>query len=352
MKKIKRYTVNDVAKAAGTSITTVSRVMNSSKYPVSEELRQKVMSIAAEMNYFPNAAQKKSQCPILNEIGVIIPTISNPFYASSILGIQQEIQKYGYNILLCDTSRSEEKEREYLHMLYNKHVKGVIISAVARDGQNVAYYVEKGMNVILLDQQIDGVKCDNILFDYREGARIATDYLINSGHRKIAYITAPMTKWTRREIFNGYCSALRHNADFTQEPILFEAADEQEENESTYESIIGKMLADQFIKSKCDATAVLCVNDMVAFGFIQGLEENGVKVPDNVSVIGIDDIPFSSIFIPALTTVKSFAYEMGCFAGRMLIDRANGNEPLETSLKFGPKLIERSSVKKINVASF
>jgi DNA-binding LacI/PurR family transcriptional regulator len=343
----RNYTVHDVAKLAGTSATTVSRVLSNNGYPVSEDLRKRVLETAEKLNYTPNVLAKSLKSANSTEIGVIVPTISNPFYSSAILGIQQEIQNQGYNILLCNTFRHAEKERNYLQILYNKRVNGVIVSAVAEDGNNILEFSKKGMNFVLLDQKIEGANCNNILFDSREGARIATEYLINNGHEKIALITTPLTRWTRRQILRGYSDALAEESGDSCKPVVFEASAEQEDNQFGYENSVGVAMAKQFIDSNCDATAVLCVNDMVAFGFIQELHKNGINVPQDISVMGFDDIPFASMFSPALTTIKCFAFEMGCLAGRILLDKINGKDALDANLKFEPKLIIRESVKKL-----
>ena len=347
MQTKKNYTVYDVAKLAGTSATTVSRVLNNNGYPVSDKLRKKVIKMVEKLNYSPNAVAKSLKYTSSSEIGVIVPTISNPFYSSAILGIQQQIDSHGFNILLYNTFRHVENERHYLQILYNKRVNGVILSAVAEDGCNILEFSKKGMHFVLLDQKIEGHNCNNILFDSREGARMATDYLINHGHSKVALITTPLTRWTRRQISLGYCDALSENSEIADKPIIFEATAEKEENQLIYENTVGIKFAKQFIESKCDATGVLCVNDMVAFGFIQELNKNSIKVPRDVSVIGIDDIPFASMFSPALTTIKCFAFEIGSLAGSILIDKINGNYSLDASLKIEPMLIIRDTVRKL-----
>lgn len=347
MEQKRNTTVHDIAKQAGTSATTVSRVLNNNGYPVSNSLRQKVLKVAEELNYSPNILAKSLRSESSSEIGVIIPTISNPFYASAILGIQQQLYNHGLNMLLCNTFRRPEKEREYLQILFNKRVRGVIVSAVAEDGHNIREFSKKGMDFVLLDQKIAGTVSNNILFNSREGARIATEYLLHNGHRKVALITTPLTRWTRREISRGYRDALLENRSYNIEPVIFEAVAEQEDTHFGYENLVGVQLAKQFVETRCDATAVLCVNDMVAFGFIQELHKNNIMIPRDVSVIGFDDIPFASMFSPALTTVKCFAYEMGSLAGRILVDKIKGVDTIDASLKIEPELIIRDTVRKI-----
>lgn len=349
MSSEKKTTIHDVAKEAGTSATTVSRVFNDTGYPISSELRQKVLAAAEKLNYSPSALARSLKSSSTKEIGIIVPNISNPFYAQTILGIEQAISDYNYNIILCNTFRHNEKEREYMQMLYDKRVMGAIVSAVAEKGNNVIEFTAKGMTFVLLDQKIEAANCRNINFDFREGARLATDYLLSKGHKKIALITTPITRWSRREIYSGYIETInRAAASIPIEPIVFESSAEREIDESVYENSVGRQMAQQYLEKNCDATGVLCVNDMVAFGFIQELHENNVNVPDDVSVVGFDDIPFAAMFSPALTTVRCSAMQIGQLAGRMLMDQLQGSRAVESNIKLEPLIVERRSVRDLN----
>ena len=346
----KKATIHDVAKAAGTSATTVSRVVNDTGYPITAELRQRVLAAAALLNYSPSALARSLKNSQPREIGIIVPNISNPFYAQTILGIEQAIHDHNYNIILCNTFRRNEKEREYMQMLYDKRVMGAIVSAAAENGSNVIDFTNKGMTFVLLDQKIEGSDCRNINFDFREGARLAANYLLDKGHRKTALITSPITRWSRREIYAGYLDALKNNVRFpASEPIVFESTAEREIDDTIYENSVGRQMAQQFLASHCDATGVLCVNDMVAFGFIQELHEKGISVPEDVSVIGFDDIPFAAMFSPALTTVRCSAMQIGQLAGRMLIDQLNGSQNCESNIRLEPRIVERRSVRDLTV---
>lgn len=334
---------------AGTSATTVSRVINDNGYPITAELKQKVLAAAAQLNYSPSALARNLKNSQTHEIGIIVPNISNPFYAQTILGIEQAIRDLNYNIILCNTFRRNEKEREYMQMLYDKRVMGAIVSAAAENGSNVIDFTAKGMTFVLLDQKIESTNCRNINFDFREGARLAVSYLLEKGHRKTALITTPITRWSRREIHDGYLDALRQNNRFQPaEPVIFESTAEREIDDTIYENSVGRQMAQKFLEGKCDATGVLCVNDMVAFGFIQELHEHGVSVPDDVSVIGFDDIPFAAMFSPALTTVRCSAMQIGQLAGRMLIDKLNGGHACESNIRLEPRIVERRSVRDLN----
>jgi LacI family transcriptional regulator len=340
-----KVTIYDVAKMANVSPATASRVLSGSNYPVKEALRKRVVEAAKMLNYSPNMLARSLKSNTSNDIGVIIPTISNPFYSSVILGIEKEADKRGYNLLLCNTFRDVEKEKRYLQSLYEKQVKGVIISTLG--ARNIEEYIEKGLEFVLLDQKIDNLECSFISFDCFKGAYMAVEYLIQNGHRKIAFVSSPLTKWTRKETFKGYKAALTDNGIAVEEEYFLIGSHEEEIDEEGFEFKNGKEMADEFIKRKLDATAVLAVNDMTAFGFIQQMYLHGKRVPDDISVIGFDDISFAKMFSPPLTTVQYPAYEVGRLAAMLLLDKLSGNNHSNMSVNLHPKLVIRDSVKPL-----
>lgn len=340
-----KVTIYDVAKMAKVSPATASRVLSGSAYPVKEELRKRVIEAANMLNYSPNVLARSLKNNTSNDIGVIIPTISNPFYSSVILGIENEADRKGYNLLLCNTFRDVEKEKRYLQSLYEKQVKGVIISALGSG--NIKDYMDKGLEFVLLDQRIDGLDCSFISFDCFKGAYMAVEYLVCNGHRRIAFISSPLTKWTRNETFKGYTAALADSGIDVQEEYLLIGSNEEEVDEEGFEFKNGKQMADEFMRRKLDATAVLAVNDMTAFGFIQQMHLHGKKVPEDISVIGFDDISFARMFSPPLTTIQYPAYEVGRLAALLLLDKLTGNNHSSMSVNLHPKLIIRDSVRPL-----
>lgn len=352
--KGKRATITDVAKMAGTSVTTVSRVLGDTNYPVSDELRKKVKDAANAVNYVPNALARslKSSVSTFHDIGIVIPNISNHFYLQTILSIDHIAFEHKYNIILCNTMRSVEREREYLRMLYERQVRGVILSSVDSDSRVIQEYIEKGMFFVLLDQYIENANCAGISFDSRKGAIMAVKHLVSQGHKKIALATTPITRWTRKEVFKGYKEALGISGIGYSEDLLYVSSRELDNNDNDYELASGRALAKQFMENGHGATAVLCINDMVAFGFIQALHQHGIRVPDDVSVVGFDDIPFAETFIPPLTTVRYPSDETGRLAAMMLFSGIeSGGESLTLGMNLAPRLIVRDTVKDLRTQS-
>lgn len=349
-RKGKKSTITDVAKLAGTSVTTVSRVLNDVDYPVSNELRQKVKEAAEMVNYVPNAIARslKGNTNTFQDVGIVIPNVSNPFYLQTLLGINRVSFDNRFNLILCNTMRLVEKEREFLRMLYERNVGGVIISSIDNDSNVIQEYIRKGMKFVLLDQRMDIANCSCINFDSAKGAEMAVQYLISQGHRNIAFATTPITRWTRKEIFRGYKEALQSANIIYSEELLYVSGRELDNDESDYELSSGRVLAKQFIENRHGATAVLCINDMVAFGFIQTLYEHGIKVPEDVSVVGFDDIPFAETFIPPLTTVRYPSNETGRLAAMMLFDNMQSdNGSLALDMNLVPRLMVRGTVRPL-----
>ena len=261
------------------------------------------------------------------------------------LGVGDVLVKQGYHLTLCNTVRSSSQERAFLRQLYDKGVKGVILSSVDENADTIGEYARKGMKFVLLDQKISRLECSGISFDSREGARIATQYLIDCGHQNIAFATLPMNRWTRMEMYKGYQNALRTAGLPLSRKLVYERRPEEVPNYSNLELEAGCMIAKEFLKCSCPATAIVCINDMLAIGIIRTLMQNGVKVPEDVSVVGFDDIPFASIFMPALTTVHCSAVEMGRLASLMLLDSfENEMQEAPVSMRLAPTLVVRDTV--------
>ncbi len=346
---MKKVTITDIAKQAQTSPTTVSRVLNNTEYPVSVELRERILSAVRELGYVVGSPVRKKSGTEHRDIGVIMPNITNVFYPQTVLGIESVIADSGYNILLFNTLRSKKREQECLQLLYERQVKGVIISAVDNTIDNLSKYLSSGMKFVLLDQLIeDGSGCPSLNFDSRRGARMAIKHLAARGHKRIAFATTPLTRWTREETFKGYKEALAI-ADIDFDPsLVFVASQEHEGMSSNYEVEVGKKLALEFYSKGCPATAILCVNDMVAFGVIKELSNLGVRIPTDVSIIGFDDIPLAEVFIPSLTTVRYPAYDTGKLAAMLLLDNINSSlGPFSLNMKMDPVFVERCTVRDL-----
>ena len=344
----KKPTIYDIAEEVGFSTATVSRVLSNSSYPVKEQTRNKILETARKLNYEPNIIGRMLKKNESMDIGVIIPTISNPFYPQIVLGIEQEARSRGYNILLCNSLRDSVTEQKYIETLYRKQVKGIIISSIGENRRYLERLRKQGIVIVAIDQEIEGFECNKVVFDYVKGGEIATDYLILQGHTNIAFLTSPLTRKSRKDVFEGYkLSLLKNNISLNENNIIVSDKEEECEN-STYEFRNGRWLAKRFLERNTGSTAVFVGNDMTAFGVIQEFTENGIKVPDDISVVGFDNIEISSMINPLLTTVNQPAYETGKLACQMLFDSFEGKEDANRTVILEPFLVIRKSVALLN----
>ncbi|MCZ8512169.1 LacI family DNA-binding transcriptional regulator [Paenibacillus filicis] len=343
----KRVTIYDIAKAVDVSVATVSRVLSNSSYPVSPELKRKIKAAAKELGYRPNMIGRQLKTNNSMTIGVIIPSISNPFYANVVLGIEEIARRSGYHVLLCNSQHSPELEAEYLQTLFDKQVKGIIISSISEQKDLINEYISKGLIVISIDQTIDNPDVYQIGFDYKKGGYLATKYLIENGHRKIAYVTAPMNRPSRHDIFKGYQEALLESGITLQEGWLQESAlDDIEYQGNAYEFRNGRELVRKLLDLDDRPTAILACNDLTALGIINELHFQGVEVPNQISVIGFDNIELSQMVVPSLTTIDHPKLEMGRFACNLLLDMVNSKPIALKEIILQPKLIIRNSTSR------
>lgn len=347
-KAAKRVTIYDVAKAAGTSTATVSRVLSKSDYPISNEIRKKVIETARKLNYTPNLVGRMLKKSESKDIGVIIPNISNPFYPMLVLGIETEAYKQGYNILLCNSFRSAANEKKYIESMYQKQVRGIILSTIRKEYGFLKKLCDNGLKIVGFDQNIEGLQCNKIGFDFIRGGIMAVDYLVSMGHTRIAFATSPLIRRSRKEIFEGYKLGLMKNKIKFSEDLVYVLEREKEVENGTYEFTSGVALAAKCIESENRPTAIFAVNDITAMGIIHGLISRGIKVPDDISVVGYDNIEFSAMSNPPLTTIDQPAFETGRLACKTLIESMKEKDSNYISITLEPTLIERKSVKKIN----
>ncbi len=342
----KRLTIRDVADVAHVSIATVSRALNSSDYPMNAALRERVQAVAEELGYHPNLAAQLMRKDRSRDVGLIIPNISNPFYLQALNGINAVVSEKDYMFILCNTERSPLKEQEYLKQLYQRQSLGAIISSIDTSPDTINQYVEKGMKIVLLDQQISGAKCPVISFDSRGSGKLAVNYLIKLGHEKIVFATTPLSRWTRQEIYFGYQEALTSAGFSVDENYLYVADPSDDTYGNDVELNAGTIIAKKFLEDRCDASAIVCINDMVAFGVIQTLLQNGLRIPEDISVIGFDDIPFAGIYTPSLTTIRYPSEQAGRLAAMMLVDSISSNKGLDAlEMHLAPQLVIRQTTR-------
>jgi LacI family transcriptional regulator len=329
--------IQDVAARAKVSIATVSRVLNESNHKVRPQTRARVLAAVRKLNYRPNALARGLLMKRTMTIGVIIPDISNPYYAEIVRGIQDVADEKGYNILLQNTDRKQARIIKSIHLLREKIVDGVIFSGgIIHEFATLAALNELKERVVVIGRH--EVNFPAALVDNIGGATEAIQHLIDLGHRKIAFIGGPKNSTTMIDRFKGYECALAQNGYPLKNNRL-------KWGDLTPES--GHTAAKALLRQKDRPTAILAGNDMMAFGSLHAARMLGLTVPDDVAVVGFDDVPLCGFIQPALTTVAIPRYGLGAGAMQMLIDLISGSV-FDRIRWFKTRLMARESTLKQN----
>ena len=339
----KRATIIEIARLANTSTATVSRVLNGSDYPVSDELRESVKRAAEEVGYVPNAFGQSLKNGKTKDIGVIIPNFTNPFYMQMISGIEKVCRDRGYNPIICSSNNSEDQELANIALLRQKCVEGLIISSIHKTPLEIQAALSMHKNVVLFDQETTLPDCDYVSFDFENGGYMAVNYLLKKGHRNIAFLTAPLERrGSRRALYQGCQRAIREWSGPATCTLVVEDVAVDDYTRWEYEN--GRQLASRFLQLKDRPTAVFVYNDITAIGVMSQLMKQGLQLPQDVSVVGFDNIIMSEFANPPLTTICQPAAETGSMAAQMIIDKIEGFRSSNCRINLTPQLIERESV--------
>lgn len=327
-------TIYDIAKKANVSISTVSRVFNGSA-SVSKKTAKKVQKIIDEMNYVPNAIARSLVRQTSKTIGLIMSDVTNPFFTDVIDGIENILSDHGFTSFMCDTRYSHEKENRYISQMLEKRVDGIIIfSAYASDTD----LIERTKNIIpLVSVQSTFSEVDCVNTTDENGAFEAVDYLIRQGHKKIAFLVYDYNNSTISDRLKGYLKAHKlHNIPVNKELVIT----------SKYAANSGYHMTRQLLDKCPDVTAIFAYNDVIASSAYMAIKERGLKIPEDISIMGYDDIEMASMISPKLTTVSQPFYEIGKNAAELLLKRIKENRGYTPQKIILPtKLVIRDSVK-------
>lgn len=338
--------IKEVADLAKVSTTTVSHVINNTRY-VSDELVERVNKAMEELNYHPNSLARGLRSGKTKTIGLVIPDISNQFFAEISRKIEDKGFEYDYSVILCDTDDDVEKENRYIDVLIAKQVDGIIFISAGGDSVNLNKIIDMDISIVVIDRDIQLAKTDIVLVDNSVGGYEATGYLIELGHRRIACITGSSPTTPSAQRVAGYKKALQKNG-IALDPCLIVPGD--------YHFNSGYKAMQELLSLSDPPTAVFACNDMMALGAIQAANEKGMKIPEDISVIGFDNIPFSQTVFPTLTTVAQPINDMAELAVDLLIEKIRLNSQRKRTIKEPPKycrkvlktkLLKRNSCREI-----
>lgn len=329
-------TIKDVAKAAGVSVATVSRVLNNSA-TVSTTATEQVNKAIKELGYSPNFLGRNLRKCETNVILAIIPSTEHTFYSDIVRGMQNAASEQGYDILLSTSNSMLNIEMRMLNMLFNRTVDAAILLGTQIDAStlndlNSKYYIA------LCCERVEGANVLTVTVDDEGGAYTAVKNFISLGHTKIAMVSTAGTALSSKDREKGYIRALRESNIPINEDYIFRGS---------YDYTDGAKAFDYFMKLPDPPTAVFCISDLLAVGTIKRALTTGYKVGEDISVCGFDNIQLSSLYTPGITTVEQPCYEIGRTVVTELISNINHAKRQSRHFKLDYKLIQRNSVGKI-----
>lgn len=330
-------TIYDVASLAHVSVTTISKILNHKDYDISAQTKQRVLNIIKEIDFVPCGLARSLVTKKTNTIGLMIPSITNQYFAEIARGVENGANSFGYNVIFCNTDEDNKKEREYFQLLQERSPDGIIMVPIQESEKLVTEEFKLDIPFMLLDRTYDDMDKNSycVKFDNIKGGYTATKYLIKKGHRKIGIVTGSTKSKQSNDRLKGYKNAL-FDADIEIDPSLV--------YNGSFDYKSGIYAAEYFLKK--NITAIFSTNDTMAFGIYKVFRENNIKIPGDISVVGYDNIPICNMLDPGLTTIAQPKLEMGRVAAENIIHLIN-KEGCDHDVMFGPKLIERESVKEI-----
>ncbi len=326
-----RVTIADVAREAGVSMMTVSRAVNN-KEGLSEETRERILEIVDRLGYRPNTIARGLVTKRTGTLGLVVPDNANPFFSELARGVEHAAYAEGYNVFLCNTEEDKDRELAVLYSLSEKLVDGVIVcSSRLPDDELEEALAFHNVNV-LINRMLHGhstvLRVDDV-----KGGRIAVNHLIQSGRQTIGYLAGPENSFSGQQRAKGYrialgAAGLPYNSDWVKHCLPMVEA--------------GQDATHILLSHYSEITALFCYNDLVAVGALKACVDLGYKVPDDLAIVGFDDIMLASLVTPPLTTCRVPRYELGREAAQMVLAQVNG-QPAQIDKLIEPELIIRAS---------
>lgn len=328
-----RVTIKDISKIVGVSYATVSRALNN--YPeVNEDTKKRIIKVANEMGYQPNAI---AQGLVKNEtktIGLMIPDITNPFFPEVAIGVEEAASEAGYTVFLVNTNWDEKRELDSFNVLSQKQIDGLIIAPSSENSKHLEKILHRGIKIVFLGRRLYYKNSASVIIDNEIGMYKAVEYLIKKGHKNIVFLGGKKELSVNQERLNGYKNALKiYGLETNEELIKFDY----------FKREGGYHLTKHLIESDLIFSAIVNVNDLLAIGAIQAIKEKGLLIPSDVAVIGFDDIELASLPEIQLSTVAQPKYEMGKLAFEILVKQIKGKSNVTRKILLEPELTIRST---------
>lgn len=329
-------TMKDIARRTGLGLATISSYFNGGN--VREKNRIKIEAAIEELHYEVNEVARGLKTNATKTIGVVIPELNNIFCSEIITGMEDILRSHGYATIVCDCRTDRMLEKEAVDFLSRKRVDGIVNMPVDVTGSHLETFQKTDRPIVLIDRRIQGLDCDSVLVDNHRAAQDAVEYLIKNGHRKIGIIGGPRDVFTAQERLKGYCKAHELSGIPVRESLIFHG---------DYTIQGGVRALEELVKRNRDMTAVFVANYEMTMGAVIGINELGIRIPEELSVIGFDNLQFARACSPKLTIVSQPTQEIGREAARILLGHLDGKETSRVAEKLQTEMIMGRSVAKI-----
>ncbi|GHW80723.1 Ribose operon repressor [Vibrio cholerae] len=331
-------TMKDIARLAGVSTSTVSHVINKSRF-VSDEIAERVNNAAQQLNYAPSALARSLKMNRTKTIGMLVTTSTNPFFGEVVKGVERSCYHQGYNLILCNTEGDNQRMKASINTLLQKRVDGLLLMCSTLEGERLDVFDRyPDIPVVVMDWGPILFASDKIQDNSLQGGYMAAKHLIECGHREIGCITGPLIRHQAQMRYEGYKRALAEAGIAINPDWIVESDFECEGGYQAFEKLYerGKLPSALFVS-----------NDMMAMGVIQAASQRGLRVPDDLSLIGYDDVHIAKFMTPALTTIHQPKYRLGKAAIDTLLYRLENPDTTAQVVQLEPTLVVRNSVRKL-----
>jgi DNA-binding LacI/PurR family transcriptional regulator len=314
-------TIKDVAKRAGVSVSTVSRVLNGHPY-VTDQVRRQVLEAIRELNYHPSRVAQRLRATDSRLVGVIFSDITNSFYINVLLGVELAFSQHDLSILIGNANSNPDLEASFVRLMQTEGVAGLIIAPTEEDAPALAQAVQDGLPIVVVDRRMNNIDVDTVLANNFKGARQAIEHLIRLGHSRIGLVSGPLHLTSGRERYAGYLQAMS-DAQLPIDSSLARFGD--------YRQSSGFELTCELLSLSHPPTALFVANNQMTIGALNAIHETGRVIPDDVAIVGFDDLSWAISLNPPLTTVAQPTIEIGSQAAHLLLDRiAEPDRPTRT----------------------
>lgn len=327
-------TIIDVAQHAGVGVSTAARAISGDGY-VAPNTRERVLQSAQALGYVSNRIARSLRTRSTRTLGLLIADVENPFYSVIAKNVESVAKVAGYHVMLCNDNDDAAEEREYLTILEGLGVDGLLVTPTARNRAHLERLWEKGLSIVQIDRKVPGLRADTVLADNEAGAAAAVDHLVAQGHRKIGIFAGPADVMTGRRRLNGFRSAMkRHGLTVPEDRI----------QRGSFHRDHAASFAREFLERPDRPSAIFAANHILAEGCVVAAEELGLRIPDDLSLIAFDDMPWMTLTSPKITAVRQPVADMARAATDLVLQRLRDSSREPTTAVFQPQLVVRQSV--------